>query len=219
MKTKILAWIRRNYLIFISAICVIFFGILAYYVKISDSLLLDTSFFEALFQIRSSFFTFFFFLFTFLASKEFIILVCFILILISLIKKNYLYTLLIIINTINSVLLNQGLKKIFFRERPSEFFLLEEEGYSFPSGHTMAAITFYGYFIFLIWKSTMKKQNKIIWTIFLSIIILLIGVSRIYLGVHYTTDVLAGYLIGFAYLCIYIHCTKKYLSKNEKDGI
>lgn len=219
MKMKILEWVRNNCLILFSFVCVIFFGIIAYYVKISDSLLLDNSFFEILFQIRNPFCTFFFFLFTFFASKEFIILVCLIFILISLIKKQYLHTLLIIINVINSVLLNQGLKKIFFRERPSEFFLLKEEGYSFPSGHTMAAITFYGYFIFLIWQSSMKKKKKIIWTIFLSSVILLIGVSRIYLGVHYTTDVLAGYLIGMAYLCIYIHCTKKYLLKNEKDGI
>lgn len=219
MKESILKWIKKNYLIIISIICVIFFGIIAYYVKINDSLLLDSNFFEFLLQLRNPFFTFIFFLFTFLASKEFIILICLILILISLIKKNYLYTTLIIINTVNNVLLNLGLKKIFFRDRPREFFLLEEEGYSFPSGHTMAATTFYGYFIFLIWQSAMKKKTKIIWTIGLSFLILLIGISRIYLGVHYTTDVLAGYLIGTSYLCMYIHCTKKYLQKNEKDGL
>ena len=95
-----------------------------------------------------------------------------------------------------------SLKNIFARPRPVEWFLVNQGGYSFPSGHTTTATTLYGTLVMLINNSTDKKWVKILtWTL-MPIIVVLIGISRIFLGVHYTTDVLAGLMLGIVMLCI-----------------
>ena len=108
-------------------------------------------------------------------------------------------------------ILNQLLKRILQRPRPTEFRIIEETGYSFPSGHSMISMAFYGYLIYLIYKYVKNKYIK--WTaiVLLSILICCIGISRIYLGVHYTSDVLGGFLISVSYLVIYISTTNKFL--------
>ena len=107
-------------------------------------------------------------------------------------------------------ILNQIIKFIMQRPRPTEFRIIEETGYSFPSGHSMISMAFYGYLIYLIYKYAKNKYIK--WTsiILLSILICSIGISRIYLGVHYTSDVLGGFLISISYLIIYISAVNKF---------
>ena len=107
--------------------------------------------------------------------------------------------------------LNQLLKRILQRPRPTEYRIIEETGYSFPSGHSMISMAFYGYLIYLIYKHVKNKYIK--WTLIalISILICSIGVSRIYLGVHYTSDVLGGFLISISYLVIYISAVNKFL--------
>ena len=100
------------------------------------------------------------------------------------------------------------------RPRPEFLHLVEESGFSFPSGHSMAAFGFYGYFIYLISTSNLNKKIKIVLNIILSLLILLIGLSRVYLGVHYISDIVAGFIMSFIYLIIFTTITKKYL-KNE----
>ena len=114
------------------------------------------------------------------------------------------------INLAVSAILNQILKHIIQRPRPTEFRIIDESGYSFPSGHSMVSTAFYGFLIYLIYKKVKNKYLK--WTLisFLSILILLIGISRIYLGVHYTSDVLAGFLISISYLIVFISIIKNY---------
>ena len=80
----------------------------------------------------------------------------------------------------------------------------------------MVACIFYGFIIYLISKSSYKKSTKIIINMFLIILIVMIGISRIYLGVHYASDVIGGYLVSISYLIIFTHFTSKYL-KIEKD--
>ena len=107
--------------------------------------------------------------------------------------------------------LNQLLKRILQRPRPTEFRIVEETGYSFPSGHSMVSMAFYGYLIYLIYKYVKNKFVKWSSIVLLSILICYIGISRIYLGVHYTSDVLGGFLISISYLIIYISVVNKYL--------
>ncbi len=104
-------------------------------------------------------------------------------------------------------IINQILKHIFKRSRPTEFRIIDESGYSFPSGHSMVSMAFYGYLIYLVYKNIKNKYLKWILIVVLSILIVLIGISRIYLGVHYTSDVLGGYLLSVSYLVLFIHIT------------
>ena len=108
-------------------------------------------------------------------------------------------------------ILNQLLKAILQRPRPTEYRIVEETGYSFPSGHSMVSMAFYGYLIYLIYKYVKNKYIKWISIVLLSILVCSIGISRIYLGVHYTSDVLGGFLISMSYLVIYISAVNKFL--------
>lgn len=125
--------------------------------------------------------------------------------------KNRKIGLSIFSNLVIITVLNQLLKRILQRPRPTEFRIIEETGYSFPSGHSMVSMAFYGYLIYLIYKYVKNKYVKWISIVLLGILICSIGISRIYLGVHYTSDVLGGFLISVSYLVIYISSVNKFL--------
>ena len=114
-------------------------------------------------------------------------------------------------NLVIVTILNQLLKAILQRPRPTEYRIVEETGYSFPSGHSMVSMAFYGYLIYLIYRYVKNKYIKWISIVLLSILVCSIGISRIYLGVHYTSDVLGGFLISMSYLVIYISAVNKFL--------
>ena len=125
--------------------------------------------------------------------------------------KNKKIGLSIILNLIVITGLNQILKYILQRPRPTEYRLIEETGFSFPSGHSMVSMAFYGYLIYLIYKYVKNKYIKWGFITLLSILIVSIGTSRIYLGVHYTSDVLGGFLISLSYLIVYTLIVNRYL--------
>ena len=114
-------------------------------------------------------------------------------------------------NLVIVTILNQLLKGILQRPRPTEYRIIEETGYSFPSGHSMISMAFYGYLIYLIYKYVKNKYIKWISIVALSVLICTIGISRIYLGVHYTSDVLGGFLISISYLVIFISAVNKFI--------
>lgn len=122
----------------------------------------------------------------------------------------------IALNLILVFLLNRILKVIVARPRPSVLRLAIEDGYSFPSGHSMASMGFYGFLIYLIWVNIKNKKVKYPLVIFLSLLILFIGISRIYLGVHYFTDVIGGFIIAILYLVIFIKFLYKGNNKMKK---
>lgn len=129
--------------------------------------------------------------------------------------KNRKISFSIILNLVIATILNIILKNIVQRPRPDEYRLITETGYSFPSGHSMVSMAFYGYFIYLTFKYLKNKKIKVLLITFLSILIILIGITRIYLGVHYTSDVIAGFLISICYLIIYTSLVKKYILEKE----
>lgn len=94
-----------------------------------------------------------------------------------------------------------ALKHIFYRARPLAEALYLETGSSFPSGHATMAMALYGFLFYIVWRHD-KHPLKNPFAIFLAILIILVGISRLYLGVHYFSDVLAGYVIGFVWILI-----------------
>lgn len=109
-----------------------------------------------------------------------------------------------LLNLILVFLLNYVLKIIFARSRPIDINLIVETGFSFPSGHAMMSLGIYGFLIYLLLLSDKNKISKIIGSASLILLIFLIGISRIYLGVHYATDVIAGFVISASYLLLFI---------------
>lgn len=103
------------------------------------------------------------------------------------------------------------LKHLFVRARPDMSRVVYEAGYSFPSGHAMVSLCFYGMLAYLISRNLVSWRWRIALFILALLLIVAIGVSRIYLGVHYPTDVLAGYAAGTAWLifCIFLHAWRK----------
>ncbi len=141
---------------------------------------------------------------TFLASAKFVAILCIILLIFI---ENKRIPIAIIINMLIMWGLIGILKKTFKRERPNINRLVDEKGYSYPSGHTMTATIFYGFIIFLIIISNLILPLKITLTTILVILVLLVGYTRIYLGVHYLSDVIGALLFGSSYLLLYIFFT------------
>lgn len=135
-----------------------------------------------------------------------------------LIMKNKKMSFSILLNLVIVTFLNIFLKNIIQRPRPDDFRLINETGYSFPSGHSMISMAYYGYLIYLIFKFVKNKKLKTFLITFLCILILTIGLSRIYLGVHYTSDVIAGFVLSVSYLIIYTSIIKKYIIEREEKN-
>lgn len=102
-------------------------------------------------------------------------------------------------------LLDAVLKAIVHRGRP-EFAdpIATAGGYSFPSGHAMAALTLYGALAYVIARRVGGARRRAVWVGLALAVVVLVGVSRVYLGVHYLSDVLAGYAAGAAWLLLCI---------------
>lgn len=170
----------------------------------------DNFIFSGIKKVRSEPLTVVFKFITFFCSTEFLLIATIAIMIFSKNKKRAFY---IALNVLICFLLNQGLKHVFLRPRPEDINLITEGGYSFPSGHSMVSLAFYGLFIYIIFHMRLKKYKRYLYCILLALLTLLIGISRIYLGVHYASDVLAGFAISMAYLIIYI---KLFYKKMER---
>ena len=119
--------------------------------------------------------------------------------------------------SLGSFIVMWSLKLYFSRPRPDDPVFKAAMGFSFPSGHAMSSMTFYGLLIFLVWKNIENVVLKWILTILLAAFIILIGFSRIYLRVHYASDVMAGFSLGLVWLVLSLwimHKIEKYTQKN-----
>lgn len=106
---------------------------------------------------------------------------------------------------ISASAINVGIKELISRPRPLEDMrLVMASSWSFPSGHSMSAVAFYGFLIYLTYKYVPNMLLKIALIILQVLLILSIGLSRVYLGVHYPTDVAAGFIAGLFWLIICI---------------
>jgi undecaprenyl-diphosphatase len=145
--------------------------------------------------------------FTFLGGEIF--LTSGILLLLALLYKrhkvsSFNFTVLLVLGTIINLLL----KFVFQRPRPDYLPLMFESTYSFPSGHAMNSFIFYSCIAYFIFRNTKSVGVRIFAGVLLSILVLMIGISRIYLGVHYPSDVLAGYIAGILWFLLIVFIEK-----------
>lgn len=112
--------------------------------------------------------------------------------------------------------LNVTMKELYSRARPSQIEpLVEIGGYSFPSGHSMGSVIVYGGILFLIARFIRSKQIKFLISLVIPLLIISIGISRIYLGVHFPTDVLGGFSLGLAWILLSISLLGLKYTENE----
>lgn len=192
---------KQSLKIILFSLCIILFVYLTKLLLLNEIKLFDDMVFNLVANLRCEPLTIIFKFFSFLCSFYFVIILTIIIMLFSKDKKVTFY---IVLNVLFCFFLNQTLKFFFARSRPTEINLIVENGYSFPSGHSMLSLAYYGFFVYLILNSNIKRKNKILAIISLALLIFFIGLSRIYLGVHYASDVLAGFAISSAYLILYI---------------
>lgn len=145
---------------------------------------------------------------SFLGSESFLFPVMGIVIVYFLIKKSYYITTLLLASSLGSFITNFLLKAIFQRTRPIEYFLVDQGGLSYPSGHTMVSTTMFLTFAYLYSRKKPDCKKKTPYIV-ASFYILLMGLSRISLGVHWPSDIIGGLLGGYIYYEILILLVKK----------
>lgn len=101
------------------------------------------------------------------------------------------------------VLVNQALKFLIQRPRPEGFRLAEVGGFSFPSGHSMVAMAFFGLLAWLVWRYERDLRMRNLFVASFGVVIVMVGLSRIYLGVHYASDVIGGFCASVIWLALY----------------
>jgi len=203
---------KKNIILIISAVL---FTIITYFIFSDKINYLDTSVHSYILGIRNDNLTSILLTITNISSAYALIVLSILLLIIIKEKK---IPLLITLNLICSYALNILTKEIFTRPRPEGINLIEESGFSYPSGHSMVSMAYYGFIAYLIYKKQTNKLVKTIIIISLLLTILLVGFSRIYLGVHYLSDVIGGFLLSIFYLMIFIKYTnieKKWSHENN----
>lgn len=192
--------------------CILFFILFLMVLLIylfDKKLVFDEFVYENIISIRGNFIDKYFITVTKLGNP---ITILFLLLLFVLFFRNK-FGITLVISCMTSLVSNSLIKNVFKRVRPAHVSLIKQGGYSFPSGHAMISICFYGYLLYLVIKKVKNKYLKYILSLFLIVIILSIGISRIYVGVHYPTDVLAGYFLATCELIIVVNRCRRWFGE------
>lgn len=193
-------------------ICIILTILFCFFIFIGHIAWFDQNIYEALISLKTDSVTD-----MFIIISDIIYLVVLISILFLLLYRDKKVSFLVLINLVLSFLLSSGLKFMFRRSRPIDIALVTEHGYSMPSSHAMVSVSFFGLIFYIIYKNYPKGKFKTFMLLFLLFYILMIGLSRIYLGVHYASDVLLGFTIGIIYLIIFVTHFDSLLIFEKKD--
>ncbi|QCR23241.1 phosphatase PAP2 family protein [Pontibacter sp. SGAir0037] len=196
---------------------IVIFLYLSSEIRAGDEVGMDEAAFQFAQDISSPGFTRFIEFITFFASRQFLtpaalLLLCYFLF----VRKHKWYSLRVPVVALGSSTLNVVMKFFFDRDRPAAP-LVEASGLSFPSGHSMVAASFYGLIIYIVWKHVQSPVLRYILTALLVVFILLIGFSRIYLRVHYATDVTAGFAAGFLWVVIGLWVLRRLEKLSKKE--
>jgi undecaprenyl-diphosphatase len=144
--------------------------------------------------------------FSFLGSHRFLVPANILLIVYAIfIQKKTWWAIKLLSISLSSLILMFSLKALFNRPRPDTPLLYEVPGLSFPSGHAFMSFTFYGLLIYIVFKEIQQPLLRYLISFLLFATIIFIGISRIYLRVHYITDVAAGFCLGMIWLVISLY--------------
>ena len=166
------------------------------------------------YSMRSDKLTVFWRLITHSGDRYVVIILGIILLLIKSLREKY--GVKFAIAALSSTALYQIMKYIFQRPRPDlALRLIEQGGYSFPSGHSMNCLVSYGILIYLLLRYCENRRLVKLLSFGLGLLTILIGFSRVYVGVHYPTDIIGGWSLGIAVLVAMIYAFEKFDSRSE----
>lgn len=211
IQSQKVTWVTTHLLIVIFLFMLTFTGfyIIANEIVVEKEGNFDESIFNSIAFLDRPANTKFFSIITFFGSREFLFPAYSVLIIILLFKKSWKTAIEVaLIGAIATVILFQ-LKSFFARQRPLDPIIQHVTGYSFPSGHSFSSFTFFGVITYLIWKTPLKNHFKIILTVLLFVMGCLVAFSRVYLHVHYPSDVLGGFLLSIFWLILSIFALNK----------
>jgi undecaprenyl-diphosphatase len=155
---------------------------------------------------------------TYCASSMFLQVAYGLVVVAYLIQKNWKRAVEIVVIGLGGFLINYSMKLSFQRPRPAAPLTEPLQNFSFPSGHATSGFIFYGLLVYLVWKSNLAGLYKYIIGTVLILFSILIGFSRVYLRLHYATDVAAGLSIGFVWLVLCI-LLMEYLKKKSDEEL
>lgn len=206
---------KLNKQILTATILFIIFIIFTILVKLNVFNKIDTSIESFIIEIRNNNLTKVLTTITNLGSATALIAITLVILLVAIIKHHRL-PISTMINLPSIYIINEIMKAIIRRPRPNGIFLVDAIGFSYPSGHTIVSLAFYGFIIKSLCDRIKTKALKIIINILGISLIILISFSRIYLGVHYLTDIIAGYILGSSYLILFLYIRKNYIKRLKK---
>ncbi|WP_027399467.1 phosphatase PAP2 family protein [Anaerovorax odorimutans] len=206
---------KKKKLIVLMSFLVIFI-IISYYISTNEFLSIDRIIQNKIYGLRFDFLTKILIFITYLGNWQTIVILCLLTLFFPFTRNRF--SIPLIVSTLFSTVTYSLIKLYFARPRPDiSFHLINQGGYSFPSGHSLNSMVFYGILIWLCRENIINNNISKFITGVLSILIFLIGFSRLYLGVHFPSDIIAGWSLGSFILLISINIfNKKY--GNSKRG-
>lgn len=194
---------------FIRGLLIFVIGVLSYKVLFSERLVIDEIMIDFVSNIRCDTLDFFMKFITSFGNTATIfvllLVVCWLLVMMVRDKKLAFF---FFVSLVGNVLVNQGIKALVRRERPINS-LIHVGGFSFPSGHAMVSMAFYGMLIYIFYKLVKNNILRRLLMVGSGLLVILIGFSRVYLGVHYFSDVMVGFAISLLYLDFFTYFINK----------
>ena len=156
--------------------------------------------------------------FTTLANTKSVIviaLIAFVLLYFAFRYRQQAFLLIVVIG--GTVVLNTMLKHYFKRERPEIHRIMDANGFSFPSGHSMIAFSLYTIIVYIAWRNVKTTLSRTLLILSAAFMIIMTGISRIYVGVHYPSDVVGGFAASALWVTIAIIVYGAYQNRREKN--
>ena len=204
---------KKQIMIMISGL--VGFIIIACFVMGGGELAFDTAVREWFYSLRNDVLTPILKVIAYMGNWQSITALCILLLLFR--KTRFRYGIPVSVGAITVTALNKVVKMIFKRPRPDvSLHLIDQGGYSFTSGHSITSMVVFGMLIYLVRRYVKDKRKEDLLTVLLAIPWIFIGLSRIYMGVHFPTDVLGGWCLGLSILMILIAMEERYI-KNKKS--